>query len=180
MESKAGMISYLRFVYGSDKGATKTGDMFNNSLYHGKSDVNYSGADIDGEILVAGTNGFLMYNPVVPGTLTLADENGNTATDDGAGSITLGSNTLTIDYATGALTGTIASGVSATYRYNNEDVQYGNATNPQGVEVPQINLELAQLPVFAQSRKLAAYWGFDAAYDLKKQLTCKLHLITSC
>ena len=30
-------------------------------------------------------------------------------------------------------------------------------------------MSLAQIPIFAKSRKLAAYWGFDAAYDLKQQ-----------
>ena len=32
MDAKAGMISYLRFVYGDNKGTTQAGQMFNNSL----------------------------------------------------------------------------------------------------------------------------------------------------
>lgn len=155
MESKAGMISYLRFVYGSDKGETTEGEMFNNSLYHGKSDMNYSGAEIKGEI-IAGE--YVMYAPVMAGTVRIDNEPVDAAE-------------VFADLATGKLNEGF-EGKVIDYKYNNEDI--GGAPGhhkgvPAGVKVPQINLELAQLPVFAQSRKLAAYWGFDAAYDLKKQ-----------
>ena len=158
MESKAGMISYLRFVYGSAKGETTEGQMFNNSLYHGTSDMNYSGAEVKGEV-IANDGDKLMYVPVMEGTVVVTKEDGTTLTDKD----------LTIDYATGAIDGIVA-GDTVDYKYNNEDITVKGAKGvPAGVNVPQINLELAQLPVFAQSRKLAAYWGFDAAYDLKKQ-----------
>lgn len=152
MDAKAGMISYLRFVYGDNKGATKAGQMFNNSLYKGTSDPEYSGSFVTDEPLVAGSEATLSFYPVVPGTVTIG-----TNKDNGEGTIGAG----TIDYATGKITGlTIAEGTTASYQYDNESVP---------VKVPQINLELAQVPIFAHSRKLAAYWGFDAAYDLKKQ-----------
>ena len=152
MDAKAGMISYLKFVYGSDKGATRKGQMFNNSLYKGDfDDVNYSASIVEDEPLTAGNEATLSFYPVIPGTLTIG-----ALTDDGKGKIGTG----TVDYATGKITMTISEGDTATYEYDNE-------TAP--VKVPQISLELAQIPVFAKSRKLAAYWGFDAAFDLKKQ-----------
>jgi hypothetical protein len=155
MESKAGMISYLRFVYGSNKGATTEGQMFNNSLYHGESDEFYSAAEIKGEIVAEGQK-HSMYAPVVAGTVRV---DGEVAADAD----------VFADLATGELKKGL-EGKSIDYRYNNEDITVAGAKGvPAGVNVPQINLELAQLPVFAQSRKLAAYWGFDAAYDLKKQ-----------
>lgn len=154
MDAKAGMISYLRFVYGTNKGAVKNGQMFNNSLYKGVSDKDYSASTIEGEPLVAGEEATLAFYPVIPGTLTIE----GVGTDDGNGKI---GDAGTVDYATGKVTGvTIAEDATASYVYDNE-------TAP--VKVPQINLELAQVPVFAKSRKLAAYWGFDAAFDLKKQ-----------
>ena len=153
MESKAGMISYLRFVYGSDKGKVEDGQMFNNSLYHGVTDPDYSGAEVKGEI-IAGE--YVMYAPVMPGTVRV--DNDPMDTKD-----------VFADTDTGRLKEGF-EGKSIDYRYNNEDITVKGAKGvPAGVNVPQINLELAQLPVFAQSRKLAAYWGFDAAYDLKKQ-----------
>ena len=155
MESKAGMISYLRFVYGSEKGKTHEGDMFNNSIYHGVTDSEYSGARIDGELVQAADEMYAAYAPIIKGSVVCAEGD----TED----------TLVENYDTGKLTAA-AAGKTISYRYNNEDITVPGAKGvPAGVNVPQINLELAQLPVFAQSRKLAAYWGFDAAYDLKKQ-----------
>ena len=40
-------------------------------------------------------------------------------------------------------------------------------------------MDLAQLPIYAKSRKLAAYWGFDAAYDLKKQYGTEINDLIS-
>jgi hypothetical protein len=77
--------------------------------------------------------------------------------------------TVFADLATGELKAGF-EGKTLDYKYDNEAISTAGAKGvPAGVNVPQISLELAQLPVFAQSRKLAAYWGFDAAYDLKKQ-----------
>ena len=164
LESKAGMISYLRFSYGSDKGQTTAGTMFNNSLYTGHSDPYYSARIIDGEAVETGIN--FEYVPILPKTVTVVLPDGTTYTDDGAGNIinpANGNATVgTINYATGAFTCTTAvTGSTATYEYNNEQVP--------DLKVPEINLSLAQIPIFAKSRKLAAYWGFDAAYDLKQQ-----------
>ena len=163
LESKAGMISYLRFTYGSDKGATTAGTMFNNSLYTGRSDQYYSSREIAEEAVVDGVN--FDYTPILPGTVTLQLPNGTSYTDDGTGNLInpLTSATVgTINYATGAFTcATATDGTTATYEYNNEQVP--------DLKVPEINMSLAQIPIFAKSRKLAAYWGFDAAYDLKQQ-----------
>ena len=168
MDAKAGMISYLRFVYGDKKGKAAAGQMFNNSLYHGQSVADYSAATISDEPLVSGTGATLSFYPVIPGTVRIKDANFDvTAVDDGKGKLFAPTDTTkttelgTIDYATGVIsTLTIGDETVADYEYDNE-------TAP--VKVPQINLELAQVPIFAKSRKLAAYWGFDAAYDLKKQ-----------
>lgn len=154
MDAKAGMISYLRFVYGTNKGQVKEGQMFNNSLYHGRSDANYTSRVVDNEPLVAGVN--LSSVPVLPGTVSIND--GAIEVTEANGVIT--GDGFTIDMATGAVDGTVPEDAVISYEYNNEDAP---------VDVPEINLELAQLPIFAKSRKLAAYWGFDAAFDLKQQ-----------
>ena len=163
LESKAGMISYLRFTYGTDKGTTAAGTMFNNSLYTGRSDQYYSSREIAQEIVTDGVS--FDFVPILPGTVkvTLPDE--TVYTDDGSGNIVnpaTGTTVGTINYATGAFTcATATDGTFASYEYNNEQVP--------DLQVPEINMSLAQIPIFAKSRKLAAYWGFDAAYDLKQQ-----------
>lgn len=163
LESKAGMISYLRFTYGSDKGQTTAGTMFNNSLYTGRSDQYYSSRVINEEAVANGVN--FEYVPILPQTVQVTLPDGTVYTDDGTGNLVNpanGSTVGTINYATGAFAcATAVDGTTAVYEYNNEQVP--------DLKVPEINMSLAQIPIFAKSRKLAAYWGFDAAYDLKQQ-----------
>jgi hypothetical protein len=163
LESKAGMISYLRFSYGTDKGQTTAGTMFNNSLYTGRSDQYYTSRLIDGEAVVDTVN--FEFVPILPKTVTVTLPDGTTYVDDGTGNLinpATAATVGTINYATGAFScATATDGSTATYEYNNEQVP--------DLKVPEINMSLAQIPIFAKSRKLAAYWGFDAAYDLKQQ-----------
>lgn len=163
LESKAGMISYLRFTYGTDKGTVSAGQMFNNSLYTGQSNTYYSSRTIDEEPVNDGVN--FEFTPILPKTVVVTLADGTRYVDDGTGNLinpltatTVGS----INYATGAFAcATATDGTLATYEYNNEQVP--------DLKVPEINMSLAQIPIYAKSRKLAAYWGFDAAYDLKQQ-----------
>lgn len=163
MESKASIVSYLRYLYGTDKGATVAGTMFNNSLYTGISDPNYSSRLIVDEQVVDTVN--FEYSPILPGTVVITLPDNTTYIDNGTGSIVDPSTSTTvgsINYATGAFACTTAiAGTVARYEYNNEQVP--------DLKVPEISLTLAQIPIYAKSRKLAAYWGFDAAYDLKQQ-----------
>lgn len=163
MESKASIVSYLRYNYGTDKGATVAGTMFNNSLYTGKSDPNYSSRLIVDEQVLDSVN--FEYAPILPATVVLTLPDNTTLIDNGAGAIvnpTTSAQVGTINYTTGAFScATATEGTTARYEYNNEQVP--------DLKVPEITISLAQIPIYAKSRKLAAYWGFDAAYDLKQQ-----------
>lgn len=163
LESKAGMISYLRFTYGTDKGNVTAGQMFNNSLYTGRSNQYYTSREIVDEVVVDGVN--FEFVPILPSTVTVTLPDGTVYTDDGQGNLVNPATSATvgtINYASGAFTcATAIDGTVANYEYNNEQVP--------DLQVPEINMSLAQIPVYAKSRKLAAYWGFDAAYDLKQQ-----------
>lgn len=164
LESKAGMVSYLRFSYGSDKGQTAAGTMFNNSLYTGKSDPYYTSRLVKDEVVADGVN--FDYYPILPKTVTVILPDGTQYVDDGTGNLVNlangGATVGTINYATGAFTcATAVDGTLATYEYNNEQIP--------DLKTPEINMSLAQIPIYAKSRKLTAYWGFDAAYDLKQQ-----------
>lgn len=163
MESKAWIVSYLRYNYGSDKGSTTRGTMFNNSLYTGRSDSHYSSREVFEEQVVDSVN--FEYSPILPATIRITLPDGTQYIDNGTGEIvdpTTSAVKGTIDYTTGAFSCTDATdGTIATYEYNNEQVP--------DLQVPEITISLAQIPIYAKSRKLAAYWGFDAAYDLKQQ-----------
>lgn len=162
LDSKAGMISYLRFTYGTDKGPVQAGQMFNNSLYTGRSEATYSSREIVEEPISTGAS--LDFKPILPGTVTITDSTG-TYVDNGNGGLTNIATGVTTDnainYATGEVTLSGLTDATANYEYNNEQVPH--------LQVPEISMSLAQIPIFAKSRKLAAYWGFDAAYDLRQQ-----------
>lgn len=163
LDAKAGMISYLRFSYGSDKGSVTAGQMFNNSLYTGASNPNYTSRVIEQEMVIDQVN--FEYFPILPSTVKIELPDGTSYVDDGSGNLinpltntTVGS----IEYSTGAFScPTAIEGTTAAYEYDNEQVP--------DLKVPELQMSLAQIPIYAKSRKLAAYWGFDAAYDLKQQ-----------
>ena len=163
MESKAWIVSYLRYNYGTDKGRTQAGTMFNNSLYTGRSDPYYSSRIVFEEQVTDSVN--FEYSPILPASVRITLADGTEYIDDGTGNLvnpTTSANVGSINYATGAFScATAVTGTTATYEYNNEQVP--------DLKVPDITISLAQIPIYAKSRKLAAYWGFDAAYDLKQQ-----------
>lgn len=171
MDSKAGMVSYLRFVYGDNKGKTQAGTMFNNSLYKGTSDPDYSSRKVEEEVVFTADGGEttaeLDFYPIIPEAIKAyvdGEELAKPTIEGTTATFTtgVGGSTLTVNLLNGHIEIGAAADLEVTFAY-----EYDNETAP--VKVPQINLELAQIPMVAKSRKLAAYWGFDAAFDLKKQ-----------
>ena len=74
----------------------------------------------------------------------------------------------------------IIGDVFASYEYDNETVPFADhGSESYHNVIPEITMDLAQLPIYAKSRKLAAYWGFDAAYDLKKQYGTEINDLIS-
>ena len=186
MDSKAGIISYLRYKYGTTKGDTTAGTVFTDSLNTGYSDPLYTSRMVDNELYSNGAN--LDFTPVIAGTFNAVDGNGKMIVE---GTVTGNTVALvcptdpnitgTLDYITGAVTFTGTTGdVLMNYSYDNETVPFNNITGNQYQNViPEMTMDLAQLPIYAKSRKLAAYWGFDAAYDLKKQYGTEINDVIS-
>ena len=171
-------------LYDSNKGETAKGDVFNSSINMGPSDPAYTSNLVNNEtvaLTASGSDGVgkLAWTPILQegfvvtvggDSLTIDSVLGTTATLSGTGStVTAG----TLDLATGAITLTGASGsqsATAIYRFDNESVK-GNGPEAAGfTNVPSTSMKLRSLPVFAQARTLRAYWAFDAAFELKKEL----------
>lgn len=174
IDNRVGMINYISYNYGRDKGNAKKDQMFASSLNMGQSDMNYTSSSVDSEVVGAPTGTKietnLQWTPVIPGTVyfSIVGSDGTTITgkDDGNGTITgTGISSATINYTTGAIEVNLSSTTSdegvVTYDYNNEDAPIAN--------VPDINLEIKSLPVIAKSRKMKAVYAFDAAYELEKE-----------
>lgn len=171
LNAKHGAIFYLNYLYGSNKGQIKQGEVYNDPFTGVEGNFNYTGELIDGESLGLGdgtkttftTN--LAYTPVRPGSVVIGSGS-VTATDTGTGELVgVGISGGTIDYKTGAVSVTFASAPavdvipSAVYNYNMDLSDVG---------VPQVDLDLKSVSIEAFPRKIRARWLLDAAFELQK------------
>lgn len=96
IKNQVGVINYIRYIYGSDKGKVNKGDVFASALHENNTDMYYSSEEIDQEAITFETakakySGSLSWLPVLPGTFNL-----DAVTTDGL-NITIGdANTSTI------------------------------------------------------------------------------------
>lgn len=154
LENRVGMINFLQFAYGSDKGTAHRGQVFADARGYQGMNPEYTSSMVGGEDLET-SNPTLKYTPVIRGSVVIVDGE-QTYHDDGAGVIGSG----TIDYATGKISGLSLTAPIASYEYDNETVP---------VQAPQMQMKIESLPITTKARKLAAIWSFDAAYELEKE-----------
>lgn len=170
--SRAGEIRYIRAIYGSDKGGIRKGDeMFGQyNLGQHPNDYSYSSDSIEGEIVGKEQNFNLAWTPIEPGTVVMTDENGVAYRDDSTGKIlkaTDGTNSGTIDYATGKVTFTAAPENDLSVNYT-----YDNISAP--VQAPEIQIKVVASPIYAKSRKLKTLYAFDAGFDMANDFAMNL------
>jgi hypothetical protein len=170
LNAKHGAIFYLNYLYGSNKGVVKQGDVYNNPFDGVGNNFNYTGELIDGESIGLGDgtktafSTTLGYTPVRPGSIVVTAA-GVVATDNGQGELTGTGVSGTIDYATGAIAVTFSAAPAAdvvptaVYNYNMDLSDVG---------VPQVDLDLKSVSIEAFPRKIRARWLLDAAFELQK------------
>ena len=162
MSSRHTSIPYTLFHFGEDKGTVKAGQVSASPFELARGTENYSGSDVNNEPL---TDLFLRA-PVVPTTVRIVEQAGNTYFDDGEGKIQyLNGTTITdagtIDYATGVITGVTAAATTlASYRVDNISAS---------ANTPPIYSTLEWLDLVAEDNTLAARWSQAAAYDMEQQ-----------
>lgn len=151
IDNRVGMVNYLQFTYGSNKGATKAGDVYSSALGFNGSDSNYTAAMVTDEALVTGADTHtLAWGPVRPGSVVIKKSTGEVVTSG-----------FTVDYDAGTITGyTAAEGDVVDYAYDNESVP---------VKAPTLTMNIQSLPITTTSRKLTAVWAFDAGVELQKE-----------
>lgn len=173
IENRVGMINYIKYVYNTNKGKTEAGSVFADGRNMYASDKNYTARLVEDE--VGGTapasartavTATLAWAPVIPGTVTIAHGD-IVITDNGNGGLTAaaGISTGTIDYATGDVAYTLTTGdtdvPTFTYQYNNEFIP--------AKEIPEIGIKIESLPITATTRRLKAFYAFEAAFELQKE-----------
>lgn len=173
MANRVGEMRYLKVLYGSDKGAVKSGDTMFSAFRGGNGETGYTSDTIEGEVIeptldTAKTKATFNLNwlPVVPGRVKLVVKDTIEITDDGKGALKgTGGVTGTINYNSGAVTLTLTEAltdsdmVEATYVYDNINTP---------VKAPEVFFKIASTPIVAKSRKLKATYSLDSAFDLTK------------
>lgn len=182
MDNATAMVLYLEYKYGTTKGATEAGTAFADTRNFYQSDAMYSSSEVIDEpiVLKNGTSqSFKLVQPapINPNTIEINLTVGGkviTLVDNGAGQ--LASSTAgasgTINYATGEVTITTSESVTeatdtgvANYSYA---ITYVDS-NASSVRIPEVTLQMKQIPMFAKPRRMKAVWSFDSQYILNKE-----------
>lgn len=147
IDNRVGMINILQYVYGTDKGGAKEGQVFSSPLAYQGMDQEYTSSS-------------------VTVTVTEGDLNEGVYTAEWtpvkhAYNMTKGSAIEPVVAADGTTTfAGLTAGDKILYVYDNESVP---------VKSPTMKLDVKSIPVTTQSRKLTAIWAFDAQYELMKE-----------
>jgi len=198
IDNEVGVINYIQYLYGSTKGAAVKGTEFASGILYTGSDIYYSSQEVVGEGLLAESgviSGTLAWKPLIKGTvnipLTVKNASNvnfaikvvDTAKDGTLIAVNAVSGEAisdiitdaTINYESGALTFKLATGytlvtdtVTAGYHYDQKSVGDG-AIGTNALQVPEVDIKIATMPVICQSRKLKALYAFDAAFKLQKE-----------
>ncbi len=188
LDGRNGIVRYFNFNYGRTKGQTQAGQTFNSSLNMPMNDPKYASNIVDGETIKltsdASGNGKYTFKwaPIKLVTFSItntADDKmyvsdnfgqlveAGTA-DDPIGNITP-AGVLTIT-KTGLKT---ADTLVASYRYDNEVVRDdGSNYYPESAgfqNIPNVDVEIGAIPVFADVYPMNASWSTMAEYDLMKE-----------
>jgi len=182
MDNAVAMVLYLEYQYGTTKGATQAGTAFADTRNFYQSDAMYSSSDVVNEPipLVSGTSqSFTLAQkpPIIPHTVEITLTLGGTPvilTDNGANqltSVTPGTSG-TIDYSTGAVSITTATAAVAgtdtglvNYSYA---ITYVDET-ASSARIPEVQLKMKQIPMYAKPRRMKAIWSWDSQYILNKE-----------
>jgi len=178
MNAKHAAIFYLQYLYGTDKGGIKSGDVMNSPFTGVPGNFNYSDEVIDGEVIGTGDGSdttfstSLGFTPVKSGVAqvlmdgVLVAQFASTANGvDTLAAVNSSGITGTIDLSSGAvaLTATTAPDTGATLT-----LRYSYDMDLTTVGFSQVDLDLASLSIEAHPRKLRARWLLDAAFELSK------------
>ena len=162
MTSMSGTIAYLQYVYGTNKGATKQGEVYNDPFHLGDVDTNYTSSRVVETATAVTDTGKtvarLAWTPVYVGED--ATQNVKITKEDGG---TIAGLAFTIDAKTGVITFT--AGVNANDKVKVAYV-YDNVVVPQN-DIPLLNARMQDIPVKARARRIAIMYSQMANFQAK-------------
>lgn len=172
IDSPDALVGYWSFEYGDDKGDVKRGQSFNSTMGLGKVAPWYaSGVDKDKVIETAASEEVhLGFQSIIPGSVAIVGLDGNTYKDvnngNGTGTITIGSNELTVYYKSGVLK-TPDSYFKGTITY-----KYDNINEP--TKIPTIFAGRKNIRMMAKQYALSTPISITAAEIARRSLSTDL------
>lgn len=164
MTSMSGFITYLEITSGSNKGATKQGDVLNSVMKLGTPDVNYTSQKVveaKAVATAAAVSGKLNWTPVVPGQVEIV-HGSVTIKDNGEGALVSDGLTAngTINYETGEYSYTLTAADTTSTPFVN--YVYNNVYIPQN-DLPIVSMNMKSIALAAKARRVAVYYSQMAA-----------------
>lgn len=149
MTSMAGYISYLKFVKGTNKGASKRNDLVADPFRLGNVDADYTSARVVEEV-DAGNNVQLAWFPIYNGE------------DKASKPALVGEGTVEVVDAEKGIVNITGTTGKVKVRYI-----YDNCVVPQN-DLPILNAVMDSMPLVAKARRIAVYYSQLAAFQAKQ------------
>lgn len=149
MTAITGVIAYIKYTAGSNKGQTKKGEVFNDPFRLGKVDSTYTSNSV--VETAAGAELVPAWGDIVKSKFEGVEYDGIKIAKDT--NVRSG-----INLSSGKFTG-LAEGDRVAYQYNNEDI-------PQN-DLPVVNAEMDHIALMAKMRRVAVYYSQVAAFQAK-------------
>lgn len=180
MSTAAELVPILEFKYGTDKGATKAGDIALDGTGMGKTDAEYDSNTITDMVIAKGTTKFLIpFTPIVPGTIKIGTETETTTVSNGV--VTLSGGT-TVNYTTGEVTFTAATtaDVKLSCQYDNSMVPnylYPELAGHNTQQVGDVTLGIRPELIYAEEHKIRAIYALTASFKMNKEYGVDVPLV---
>ena len=169
LQLKVGQIFFLKYVYGSNKGGVKAGDVAFDRYGRQGNVINYSSEIVEGEEFATGNGsltkftGNLSYIRVrtidaVNGIAVNVGKDGKIAGEGVNGKIDFETGALELNFDVAVDDGAV---VEVDYQYDLESVLPNT--------IPEVQLQLSETTLKARPRKLKTLYSFDAGQDLMRQ-----------
>ena len=178
MKSRQQLIPYFKVKTENTKGQTEKGTILSSPFVNRQGiDPNLTGRVVKNEAVVGST---LVYTPVLPGSVVVDVTTGGTTTrymDSGDGTFVDDSGApvtdaeLALDYASGLITGTTATGADSivgTYQYDNETIG-PDADGTYGAKMVKLDLQLDEINMVAEAHEVACYYSLYAAFAAQQE-----------
>ena len=169
LQLKIGQVFFLKYMYGTNKGKVKAGEVAFDRYGRPTNEINYSSEIVEGEEFATGDGAKVNFE----GNLSFIRVrhinaiNGIAVECDAEGKITGAGVSGTVDLETGKLNIKFNAApddgevIEVDYEYDLESVLPNT--------IPEVQLQLSETTLKARPRKLKTLYSFDAGQDLMRQ-----------